>query len=286
LPRRPKALDCRQSLSRPGAANPIGEGKGKFMTVISEKHQKVKVVARRDYAKDLWSLRVQPEAQLSFKPGQYTTLGVQENGKVLERAYSIVSSPLENEVEFFFELVPHGELTPHLYYAKEGSEFLMRRQAKGLFTLDTESGHRQHLLVATVTGVAPYVSMVRTAARQANQGQLPDYRMVLIQSASRSWEFAYREELQALAEQHSWLEYIPTVSRPWEDAEWTGEVGRAEDILRKYLDNLGLEPATTTAYACGHPQMIENAKGILARRGFSKEFVREEGYWVPKKEHK
>ena len=128
--------------------------------------------------------------------------------------------------------------------------------------------------------------MVRTAARQASQSRPPDYRMVLIQSASRSWEFAYREELQALAKQYDWLEYIPTVSRPWEDTEWTGEVGRAEDILRKYLDRLGLDPATTTAYACGHPQMIENAKGILARRGFSREFVREEGYWVPKKNHK
>jgi ferredoxin--NADP+ reductase len=256
------------------------------MAVISEKHQKVKVVSRRDHAGDLWSLRVQPEEKLRFKAGQYTTLGVQGNGKVIERAYSIVSSPLEEEVEFFFELVPHGELSPHLYGAQAGSELLMRRQAKGLFTLDSESGHRQHLLVATVTGVAPYVSMVRTAARQANQGQPPDYRMVLIQSASRSWEFAYREELQALAEQHAWLEYVPTVSRPWEDAAWIGEVGRAEDVLRKYLDSFGLTPETTTAYVCGHPQMIENTKGILARRGFSKESVREEGYWVPKKSHK
>jgi ferredoxin--NADP+ reductase len=63
-------------------------------------------------------------------------------------------------------------------------------------------------------------------------------------------------------------------------------VGRAEDLLRKYLDNFGLDPRTTTAYVCGHPQMIENAKGILARRGFPKEFIREEVYWVPKKEEK
>ncbi len=256
------------------------------MTVLSDKHQKVRVVSRRDYAPDLWSIRVRGDERLSFKPGQYTTLGVQSNGKVIERAYSIVSSPLEEEVEFFFELVPEGELTPHIYDAREGNELLMRKQAKGLFTLDTKSGHTQHFLAATVTGVAPFVSMARTVAREANRGNPPNLRMVVLQAASRSWEFAYREELQALAEQHAWLEYIPTVSRPWEDSEWKGEVGRVEDVLRKYLDSFNLDPKNTTAYVCGHPQMIENAKGILSRRGFAKEYIREEVYWVPKKEEK
>jgi ferredoxin/flavodoxin---NADP+ reductase len=256
------------------------------MTVVSDKHQAVKVVSRKDYAPDLWSIRVRGEEKLNFKPGQYATLGVQWNGKIIERAYSIVSSPLEDEIEFFFELVPDGELTPHIYDAKEGNQLTMRKQAKGLFTLDTKSGHKQHLLAATVTGVAPFVSMARTMAREANQGNPPDVRMVVLQAASRSWEFAYRDELEALAEQHAWLDYIPTVSRPWEDAHWTGEVGRVEDVMRKYLDTLGLDPKDTTAYVCGHPQMIENAKGILARRGFTKEFIREEVYWVPKKEAK
>jgi ferredoxin/flavodoxin---NADP+ reductase len=253
------------------------------MTAISDKHQRVKITWRKDYAPDLWSIRVEPEQKLAFKPGQYATLGVEEDGHLIERAYSITSSPLEDEIEFFFELVPEGDLSPRLYKLRTGDAFVMRRQAKGRFTLDETSGHKQHYLVATVTGVAPYVSMVRTAVREANQGKPPDFRIVVLQSASRSWEFAYREELQALAERHEWFKYIPTVSRPWEDEHWTGEVGRAEDVVRKYSDSLGLDPATTTAYVCGHPQMIENAKGIFARRGFAREFIREELYWVPKK---
>jgi ferredoxin--NADP+ reductase len=86
-----------------------------------------------------------------------------------------------------------------------------------------------------------------------------------------------------LAGKYEWLRYIPTVSRPWEDPSWKGEVGRVEDVLRKYLDTLGLEPSNTTAYLCGHPQMIENSKGILQRRGFPKESLREEIYWIPEK---
>ena len=219
-----------------------------------------------------------------FKPGQYATLGLEDGVRIHERAYSIVSSPYEEEIEFFFELVPEGELTPPLHEIREGFVLMMRRQAKGLFTLDEKSGHKQHFLICTVTGVAPFVSMVRTLARQAQQGKPPDLRLVLIHAASRSWEFAYREELEAISQPGSWFHYIPTVSRVSEDPGWKGEVGRAEDVLRKYLDSLELGPADTTAYLCGQPIMIENARGILERRGFEKESIRQELYWVPKKE--
>lgn len=255
------------------------------MPKSDSKYQVVEIVDRRDYGPDLWSVRVQPEQKLSFAPGQYATLGVEKDGDVVERPYSIVSSPLEAEIEFFFELVPHGGLTPLLYELKVGDTMLMRRQAKGRFTLDEKSGHTQHFLVATVTGVAPYVSMARTLAREDREGKLPaGLRLVVLEAASRSWEFGYRDELVEITGKHSWLTFVPTISRPWEDKKWKGEVGRAEDVLRKHLDNLGFAPETATAYLCGHPQMIENAKGILQRRGFAKESLREEVYWVPKKE--
>ena len=253
------------------------------MAALGEKFQRVEILERRDYAPDLWSVRVRPEQKLAFKPGQYATLGAERDGKLVERAYSIVSAPEEDEIEFFFELVPQGELTPLLYDLGAGQTMVMRRQSKGLFTLDAKTGHRRHYLLSTVTGVAPYVSMVRSLARAEQQGRKVEDELVVIQAASRSWEFAYREELEALARPMSWLTYLPTVSRPWEDAAWKGEVGRIEDILRKYLDQYSMDPSTTTAYVCGHPQMIENAKGILARRGFPKQFVREEVYWIPPK---
>ena len=255
------------------------------MRTDSGKFQKAEIVRRTDYAEDLWVIRVRPEHKLVFKPGQYVTLGIDQPEHLMERAYSISSSPLEDEVEFFIELVTDGGLTPMLHKMTVGDWLWMRRQTKGLFMLDRKSGHPQHFLVCTVTGVAPYVSMVRTLAREAEAGKDPGVQLVVLQAASRSWEFAYREELEALAQRWSWLRYIPTISRPWEDPEWRGEVGRAEDLLRKYIDSLGLEPSNTTTYVCGHPEMIENAKAILKRRGFGKESIREELYWVlPKKQ--
>lgn len=249
----------------------------------TEKHQKAQITLRKDHAPDLWSIRVRPEEPLAFKPGQYATLGVEDGTHMVERPYSIVSSPAEDEIEFFFELVPQGGLTPGLHRLQVGDSMMMRRQAKGLFSLDEKSGHKRHFMVSTVTGVAPYVSIARTFARQAEAGQPVDHELVLLQAASRSWELAYREELETLVHRFGWVHYVPTVSRAWEDPAWKGEVGRAEDVLRKHLDAQGLVSSDTTAYLCGHPEMISNAKAILLRRGFPKESIREELYWVPKK---
>ncbi len=255
------------------------------MSLSAERFQKATIIFRKDHTEDLWSIRVRPEHPIIFKPGQYATLGIEEEGKVVERSYSICSSPHEAEVEFFFELVMKGRVTPPLYHRHVGDTLLMRRNARGTFTFDGKNGHRDHFLVCTVTGVAPYISMARALAREARQGGRHHHaRVVVLQTASCSWEFAYREELDALAQEFSWFSYIPAISRPWEDPEWKGEVGRVEDILRKYIDELKLEPPHTTVYLCGHPQMIENGKGILRRRGFSKEDIRGEIYWEPQKE--
>ena len=253
------------------------------MSVSAERFQRATIIFRKDHTDDLWSIRVRPEHPIIFKPGQYATLGIEEEGKVVERSYSICSSPHEPEMEFFFELVMRGRVTPPLYHRQVGDTLLMRRNARGTFAFDGKSGRQHHLLVCTVTGVAPYVSMARALAREARQGRPPGARVVVLQAASRSWEFAYRDELDALAQEFSWFTYIPVVSRPWEDAEWKGELGRAEDVMRKYIDNLSLDPRKTTVYLCGHPQMIENGKGILRRCGFSKDSVRGEVYWAPQK---
>src|SRR5919198_3077391 len=123
------------------------------MPTSDDKFYNARITKRVDYAPDLWSIRVNPGGEFRFQPGQYATLGVQGPEKRVERAYSIVSSPYEDEIEFFFELVPQGELTPKLYALKTGDELLMRKASKGRFTLDTKLGPTNHLLVCTVTGI-------------------------------------------------------------------------------------------------------------------------------------
>jgi ferredoxin/flavodoxin---NADP+ reductase len=249
----------------------------------SEKYMMAPITRRQDYSATLWSVWMRPPQPLNFKAGQYVAFGVDNKDKVLERAFSIVSSPYEEpELEFFIEKVPEGALSPQLYELKVGDSVFMRKKPKGIFNVDTKSGHTQHFLVSTVTGIAPYISMVRTLTKDLKEGRLPrPFRLVILQGVSRSDEFGYDRELQAAAAEHSWLTYIPTISRPWEDPEWKGEKGRVDDLIRKYADNLRLGPEDTTIYLCGNPGMIVNARGIMRRRGFENTAIKEETYWAP-----
>jgi NAD(P)H-flavin reductase len=73
---------------------------------------------------------------------------------------------------------------------------------------------------------------------------------------------------------------VPTVSRPWDDPGWSGEVGRVDDVIRKYADQWFADPTQGMAHLCGHPSMIEHGKAILGRRGWAKKSLKEESYFI------
>ncbi len=254
------------------------------MALPADKFYTARIIERSEISADLWKIKLNPGGEFNFVAGQYATLGVREGEKLVERAYSIVSSPYEPQLEIFFELVSQGELTPQLHLLKAGDEVTMRKTPKGRFTLDLQSGHKNHLLLCTVTGIAPFVSYARTLHKDWKEKKMPaDVHLYMIDGASRSIEFGYREEVERIAAEVPWLTYVPTISRPWEDPDWRGETGRVEDLIRKYSDRWELNGATTTGYLCGHPQMIEHGMGILKRRGFPNTSLKQEIYWIPPK---
>ncbi|HKF55966.1 MAG TPA: FAD-binding oxidoreductase, partial [Blastocatellia bacterium] len=90
-----------------------------------------KLVERVNFTDDLAMFRFQPEREFSFKAGQYATLAIEDGDKLIQRPYSIVSSPYESFLEFFVELVPQGELTPRLWELKTGDYVLVRNRIVG-----------------------------------------------------------------------------------------------------------------------------------------------------------
>jgi ferredoxin/flavodoxin---NADP+ reductase len=244
-----------------------------------EKFCSAELIERRNISDTLGIFRFLTADQLFFTAGQYTTIAIEADGDLHERPYSIVSSPYERFLEFFIELVPGGLLTPELWDMRLGSTILIRRRIVGQFTLDRAVN--RYLMMATVTGVAPFVSMLRTQHIDRGRGAAFSDKLVVIHGASRSADFGpYLSELEKLS-RDKWLEYIPTISQPWEEPNWRGETGRVEDVVRKHADRLGFNHTNSVAYACGHPQMVENVKGILARARFLKDKIREEEYFVP-----
>lgn len=243
----------------------------------SASHIHAIVTARRDLTADLRIVRIRAECPVAFKPGQYVTVGLPVNARFVERPYSVASSPAEPELEFFLESVAGGKLSPHLCETPVGGEVWLRRAAKGRFVLDRESGRPNHFMAATVTGVAPFVSMLRSFALQSGP-RGPD-RIALLYAASFARELGFREELTSLAACASWFSYVPTISRAWLDPAWQGERGRIEDVARKHLDALRFDIPATTVYLCGNPYMIRAVKGVMERAGFDKTQVKEEIYW-------
>lgn len=245
--------------------------------MATAEHYSAELIERRDVSSSLAVFRFLAAEQPKFIAGQYATIGVVVDGEVIERPYSIVSSPYERFLEFFVELVPGGDLTPRLWEMKVGSTILIRRRIVGHFTLDPTV--ERHLMLATVTGIAPFVSILRAQQIERRRGKVSHDQFLVIHGASRVADFGpYRSELEGLSQAGS-LVYVPTISRPWEEPDWQGETGRVEDIVRKHADKFGLDHTNSIAYACGHPSMVENVKEILARTGFQKDQIKEEEYF-------
>ena len=230
-----------------------------------------KILKRRDLTADLWLIWVEKPEDFAFKPGQYCTIG--SNG--FERPYSIVSAPHEDLLELFIELVPppDGVLTPELWAVGVGDSVTIRPKAKGIFTMDPK--YPNQLLVSTVTGIVPYVSIIRDYLHHGRQG----HHFYVLQGASYSDEFAYDKELERLSRLHPEIvTFVPTVSRPHEEQSraWRGETGRVNLIVERYAKEFGLAPEDTLTYACGHPGMIEDVKSRMIPKGYE---VKEERFW-------
>jgi len=216
---------------------------------------------------------VRPDGpMLPFRAGQYLALGMRIDGRLVQRPYSTAAcARTARDHEFLIRHVPDGALTPHLWTLDVGGRVILG-PPKGLFVLEADDP-RDHLLVSSGTGLAPFVSMARTLV---DRGQPP--RIVVVHGVSHASDLAYRERLETW-HRDGHVAYVPTVSRPHDptNAGWTGRTGRTDAALADACAEL--DPANTVAYLCGNPGMVDGAEGLLRSRGFTD--VRAERFWGP-----
>ena len=228
------------------------------------------VTRRIDMTDDLFLIWLKSEVEFTFKPGQYCTIGLEG----IERPYSIASSPSEEDIELFIEAIPLpiGKLTPLLHKLKVGDQVTIRPRAKGLFVFESE--YRNHVMVSTVTGVTPFISMLRAYYENPRGGD----RFYILEGASYHDEFGYDEELVQMAADHEEIIFVPSCSRPDEErnSNWTGAAGRINTLVTHYLKEFDIPIDGTMVYACGHPGMIEDTRERLAGTGYA---FTEERFW-------
>jgi len=196
--------------------------------------------------------------------------------KLIRRAYSIASGSRSDEfLEFYITVVMSGDLTPRLFNLGIKDRLYVGPKAVGMFTLDRAPRDRHVILVATGTGLAPYVSMLRSDMECGGQR-----RFVVLHGARCSWDLGYRTELTSLARHCPNLTYLPVITRPREDPTWRGRTGYLQDVFFSGVieeeTGLAVTPDQFHVYLCGNPGMIETVIARLSERGF----VRDKGHDV------
>ena len=218
-----------------------------------------------------------------FEAGQYMTIGVMVEGKIVQRPYSVASPPAvagSDGYEFYVRLVNGGTFTPLLWRMPIGQAMRMIGP-KGKFMLQPDDD-RTHIFISSGTGNAPFVSMMKQALAEG-----APRRAVFLNGVSYAHEIGYRSLVEGWERSGEYpVTYIPTVSRASDpsNASWMGRTGRVETILEPVLDELGLSAANSVAYICGNPDMINAAEATLLSRDYPPEQVHRELYWPKGKE--
>ncbi len=237
------------------------------------------LIHRSDLTEMLSIVRVRPDSGRvpEFEPGQFFRLGLPKPprpgdrpGRVryTRRAYSVGSSPQCTEyAEFFVARVEEGQLTPRLWDIPVGGRVWMDSVAKGEFTIDLAPAGVNLAMLATGTGIAPFVSMLRTFREQGRWRNL-----VLINGTRRAADLGYRDELEQISRIDPTVSYIPITSREPDDGVWTGLRGRIPSVLEpkvfRRLAGFELVPEECHVFLCGNPAMITTVEDLLRERGF------------------
>jgi len=258
------------------------------MTASEEKFTRQRLLEVQTLTSNLFTLRTTRDPGFRFTAGQFARLGVRKpSGCIVWRAYSMVSAPHDEFLDFFSIVVPDGEFTSELSRLSVGDELLVEKQAFGFLTLDRFPDGRDLWLLATGTGIAPFLSIL-----QDFEAWQRFERVVLVYSVRQQRELAYqqliadlpqREYLEGLGDK---LTYLPVVTREQVPGALHGRITQLiETGELERAAGLALSPEHSRIMLCGNPQMIEDTRAVLKTRDLQLALTRRPGqvavenYW-------
>jgi len=258
------------------------------MTASAEKFSRQTLLDVKPLTPSLFTLRTSRDAGFRFRAGQFARLGVtKDDGTTVWRAYSMVSSPFDEFLEFFSIVVPGGEFTSEFSRLKAGDTLLVDRQAFGYLTLDRFVDGRDLWLLSTGTGVAPFLSIL-----QDFEVWEKFERIILVYSVREARELAYQQLIAELMQRDYLAEYahkfqfIPVVTREPHAGALNGRITTLiESGELEQAAGVALDPARSRVMLCGNPQMIDDTRALLKQRGMSLSLTRRPGqvavenYW-------
>lgn len=247
-----------------------------------DKRIAVTVTAVKQWAPTLFSFRVTRPDGFKFTAGQFVRLGMatqdlayfahqSPSDETVFRAYSVVSSPYDEFIEFFSVVIPDGAFTAKLQYLQVADRLWLNTTPFGYLTL---ARYQLPLpndlwLLATGTGLAPFLSILKTLEVWQQYK-----RINLVYSARTQQELAYAEEIAELkavyGEDGAGFTFVPIVTR---DKDFVGLHERLPRLILsgalEHAVNGKLDPATSHVMLCGNPQMVDDTKAALKQRGLT-----------------
>ncbi|MDZ4142158.1 MAG: ferredoxin--NADP reductase [Methylotenera sp.] len=225
-----------------------------------------KVVENKQWNNTLYSLYVESDIE-PFEAGQFVKIALEINGELVGRPYSLVNPPDSQPLELFYIEVPNGLLTSHLVNLKPGDNIQIATRAHGFMILD-EVPQAKHLwLMATGTGVGPFLSMLMT-----DKPWQRFERAILVYAVRTLSDLCYQERItQILAMHPEQFSYIPFLSRESSDLAMTGRIPQA--IIDGRLETragVGISAEDSQVMLCGNPQMVKETNNTLIERGLKK----------------
>ncbi|WP_371355314.1 ferredoxin--NADP reductase [Pseudomonas chlororaphis] len=258
------------------------------MTASAEKYTRQTLLDVQPLTPSLFTLRTTRDAGFRFRAGQFARLGVTKaDGSTVWRAYSMVSSPFDEFLEFFSIVVPGGEFTSELSRLGEGDTLMVDRQAFGYLTLDRFVDGRDLWLLSTGTGIAPFVSIL-----QDFEVWEKFERIILVYSVREAKELPYQQLLAELkqrdylAEVAHKLQVITTVTREQHPGSLNGRITHLiENGELERVAGVELSAEHSRVMLCGNPQMIDDTRALLKQRDMHLSLTRRPGqvavenYW-------
>ncbi len=237
-----------------------------------DKYTIEKITDVRPWTDSLFSFRTTRDRGYRFVPGQFARLGVKDrdSGEIVWRAYSIASAAHDEHLEFFSVVVPNGAFTSRLSKLRHGDEIFVERKSYGFLTTDRFEAGRDLWMLATGTGLAPFLSILHDFDTWEKYDNL-----VLVQSVRTQPELAYEDLIRGFEGSEYYgefahkLRYVRIVTREPVDGALRDRVTKllASGVLE---ENVGvkLDHDRSRIMLCGNPEMVEDSRKLLIDNGF------------------
>ena len=239
------------------------------------------VVDQRRWTERLFSLRVSAEVA-GFEAGQFAKLALAVDGEMVARPYSFVNAPGERPHEFYYVTLPDGPLTQKLCKLGAGDAIYLAPRPSGFLVLSEVPAASHLWLLATGTGIGPFLSILKTEAPWQRFR-----KVVLVHAVRHADELSYRDTVDKLLGRHGeQMRAVYFVSREKAAGALGGRVPAAiEDGRLEAAAGVVISAEGSQVMICGNPDMVSDTSEALARRGMKKHRRREPGqitlenYW-------